>query len=173
MIGHRTAALVLVLLVARVRRVGAGSRNRLRSRPHSSAAPGMGPSAVSRRELAILPHQANLNWQALYESQAAELEQKLGSLLPPDTIAVGHSNGGVVARQWSRNRDVGKPHHVGIAKSGRAVRRSPLRVVRLSRRLCQCHLPRRRRFQPSFATRTIGGGFQHDGRRNSRSASMS
>ena len=56
--------------------------------------------------LAIQPFQVDLDWRALYETQAGQLQQQLGGL-PSDVIAVGHSNGGVIARQWSRNRNVG------------------------------------------------------------------
>jgi pimeloyl-ACP methyl ester carboxylesterase len=64
--------------------------------------------AVSRLTplLAMQPFQVDLDWRALYETQAGQLQQQLGSL-PGDVIAVGHSNGGVIARQWSRNRSVG------------------------------------------------------------------
>jgi pimeloyl-ACP methyl ester carboxylesterase len=64
--------------------------------------------AVSRLTplLAIQPYQVDLDWRALYETQAAQLQQQLGSL-PGNVIAVGHSNGGVIARQWNRSRDVG------------------------------------------------------------------
>ena len=64
--------------------------------------------AVSRFTplLAIQSSQVDLDWRALYETQAAQLQQQLGGL-PGNVIAVGHSNGGVIARQWSRTRDVG------------------------------------------------------------------
>jgi pimeloyl-ACP methyl ester carboxylesterase len=64
--------------------------------------------AVSRLTplLAMQPFQADLDWRALYETQAGQLQQQLGSL-PANVVAVGHSNGGVIARQWSRNRSVG------------------------------------------------------------------
>jgi hypothetical protein len=64
--------------------------------------------AVSRLTplLAIQPNQVDLDWRALYETQASQLQQQLGGL-PGNVIAVGHSNGGVIARQWNRTRDVG------------------------------------------------------------------
>jgi pimeloyl-ACP methyl ester carboxylesterase len=64
--------------------------------------------AVSRLTplLAMQPFQVDLDWRALYETQAGQLQQQLGSL-PANVVAVGHSNGGVIARQWSRNRSVG------------------------------------------------------------------
>jgi pimeloyl-ACP methyl ester carboxylesterase len=64
--------------------------------------------AVSRLTplLAMQPFQVDLDWRALYETQAGQLQQQLGGL-PGDVVAVGHSNGGVIARQWSRSRSVG------------------------------------------------------------------
>jgi pimeloyl-ACP methyl ester carboxylesterase len=56
--------------------------------------------------LAIQPYQVDLDWRAFYETQAAQLQQQIGSV-PANVIAVGHSNGGVIARQWSRTRDLG------------------------------------------------------------------
>src|SRR5262245_52060546 len=56
--------------------------------------------------LAIQPYQVDLDWRAFYETQAGQLQQQLGNL-PANVIAIGHSNGGVIARQWSRMRDVG------------------------------------------------------------------
>jgi hypothetical protein len=56
--------------------------------------------------LAIQPYQVDLDWRALYETQAAQLQQQLGGV-PDDVIAIGHSNGGVIARQWNRSRPVG------------------------------------------------------------------
>jgi pimeloyl-ACP methyl ester carboxylesterase len=56
--------------------------------------------------LAIQPFQVDLDWRALYETQAGQLHQQLGTL-PANVVAVGHSNGGVIARQWSRSRNLG------------------------------------------------------------------
>src|SRR5262249_19243586 len=51
-------------------------------------------------------------------SQANELEQRVGGSVPNDVIAVGHSNGGVVARQWSRSRNVGALITLGSPNQG-------------------------------------------------------
>lgn len=65
--------------------------------------------------LALTPYRPDLAWQRPYSEQAAQLQQQLGSL-PASTIAIGHSNGGVVARQWARSRSlaglvtIGAPH---------------------------------------------------------------
>ena len=69
--------------------------------------------AVSRLTpfLAIQPYQVDLDWRAFYETQAAQVQQQVGSA--GNVIAVGHSNGGVIARQWSRSRDVGASSRLG------------------------------------------------------------
>lgn len=68
--------------------------------------------------LAIQPFQVNTDWRALYETQAAQLEQQLGGQLVGSAIAVGHSNGGVIARQWSRSRDLSSVITLGSPTQG-------------------------------------------------------
>ena len=68
-------------------------------------------------KLAIRPHQPTLDWTTYYESQASSLDQKVPGL-PSDTVAVGHSNGGVVARQWSRKKRLGALITVGSPNQG-------------------------------------------------------
>jgi pimeloyl-ACP methyl ester carboxylesterase len=74
--------------------------------------------ATLRQELAINPLQADLNWQAFFGSQADELERELGAMVPPDAIAVGHRTGGLVSRQWSRNRPLGGLFTLGSPNQG-------------------------------------------------------
>lgn len=56
-----------------------------------------------------------LQWKQPYPNQAFALQEQL-SALPSTVVAVGHSNGGIVAREWSRIRPVhgivtvGTPH---------------------------------------------------------------
>src|SRR4030095_13628287 len=50
--------------------------------------------------VSISPYRPDLNWRSTFESQAGNLQGALG-WLPDSTVAVGHSNGGLVARQWS------------------------------------------------------------------------
>ncbi len=51
--------------------------------------------------LQIAPRRPSVSWQRSLESQGDELQAQFGSL-PGSTLAVGHSLGGLVARQWSR-----------------------------------------------------------------------
>ncbi|MGE3471211.1 MAG: hypothetical protein AB7O28_12745 [Vicinamibacterales bacterium] len=65
--------------------------------------------------LAITPHVVDLPSVATIETQAGQLQAAKG-WLPPSTLAVAHSQGGLVARQWSRTRNLdglitlGTPH---------------------------------------------------------------
>lgn len=58
-------------------------------------------SAADRLQqyLAIAPHRPSLTGPS-YGDQANELQARLGGL-PGTTVAVGHSNGGIVSRHWS------------------------------------------------------------------------
>ncbi len=85
---------------------------------HGFAAEGSDWAATAdrlRQSLAIDPHLPTLSWRQSYEQQAEALHASLGEL-PGSTVAVAHSNGGVVARQWSRHRPlngivtIGTPH---------------------------------------------------------------
>lgn len=83
-----------------------------------ASGPGTWNGAASRLAgaLAIEPHVPGLSWHATYEQQASELQQQLW-WLPASTVAIGHSNGGLVARRWSRHHDLagivtlGSPNH--------------------------------------------------------------
>jgi pimeloyl-ACP methyl ester carboxylesterase len=49
----------------------------------------------------IVPYTPNTNWRSSIESQANEVQRAVGGL-PSSSLVVGHSAGGIVARQWSR-----------------------------------------------------------------------
>lgn len=76
-------------------------------------------------ELRITPHRTDTAWQWWLESQADQLQARFGNL-PANTIAIGHSNGGLVARQWSKSRHLkgivtmGTPHE-GALMAARAL----------------------------------------------------
>ena len=70
-----------------------------------------------RGAVALQPHIPPLPWREEYGRQASELESRAEyRTLPPSTVVVGHSNGGVVAREWSRLHringivTIGTPH---------------------------------------------------------------
>ena len=81
------------------------------------------------RQLTVTVYNPSLmNWRALFPDQATQLQQKLPGIAGVPVV-VGHSNGGIVAREWSKIRPVkglltlsspnqGAPRH-GI-KAGRA-----------------------------------------------------
>ena len=66
----------------------------------------------------IAPHRPSLDWHESYQRQAGQLVSSpaLAALPSNRTVAIGHSNGGVVAREWSRSRalsgivTLGTPH---------------------------------------------------------------
>jgi len=67
--------------------------------------------------LQITPHLVDLPSTSVFEQQTAVLHAAKGSL-PAHTIAVGHSNGGIVSRQWSRSRPLGGILTLGTAHTG-------------------------------------------------------
>jgi pimeloyl-ACP methyl ester carboxylesterase len=74
------------------------------------------------QQLRITAYAANLDWRDWYENQARTLQSSAAGL-PVSTIAVGHSNGGVVAREWSKWRPLrsivtlGAPHEGALLAS--------------------------------------------------------
>ncbi|HXH05490.1 MAG TPA: hypothetical protein VNI83_02755 [Vicinamibacterales bacterium] len=54
----------------------------------------------------ITPLRPDLPWREEFPAQASQLQAALGRL-PESTIAIGHSNGGLVAREWSRAQRLG------------------------------------------------------------------
>jgi pimeloyl-ACP methyl ester carboxylesterase len=52
-------------------------------------------------ELAIAAYRPNPDWRSTFGDQAKAVEQSISGV-PGAPIAIGHSNGGVVARDWSR-----------------------------------------------------------------------
>jgi pimeloyl-ACP methyl ester carboxylesterase len=69
---------------------------------------------------AIQPYLPPVSWKEKFETQAKQVEQQL-SALATNSIAVGHSNGGVVAREWARMRQLG-----GIVTIGTPHRGTPI-----------------------------------------------
>jgi pimeloyl-ACP methyl ester carboxylesterase len=70
-----------------------------------------------RAELAISPYVPNLPWAEPFGTQAGRLQSQLGTL-PASTIAVGHSNGGIVSRQWSTQHSLSGVVTVGSPQRG-------------------------------------------------------
>ena len=57
-------------------------------------------------DFAVDVYRRDTNWQDSFENQAGEMNASFGGL-PASTIAVGHSNGGMVARVWNGSRPFG------------------------------------------------------------------
>lgn len=68
-------------------------------------------------QLAIEPHLPPVSWEATYETQASQVQGRLW-WLPASTVAIGHSNGGIVAREWSRHRPLGGLVTLGTPNQG-------------------------------------------------------
>lgn len=72
-----------------------------------------------RTVVAIQPHIPSLPWSSEFEKQAKDLQSKTEySTLPTDAVAVGHSNGGLVAREWIRSRRLGGIATIGTPHGG-------------------------------------------------------
>ena len=67
-----------------------------------------------RGALEISTYVPALPWADHFETQAGDLQRQLGSL-PTNALAIGHSNGGIVSRQWSMQHPLG-----GIVTAGPA-----------------------------------------------------
>jgi pimeloyl-ACP methyl ester carboxylesterase len=70
-----------------------------------------------QQQLAIRPYIPGLSWREIIETQARELQNQFGGL-PASTVAIGHSNGGLVARQWSQQHPVRALLTVGTPNTG-------------------------------------------------------
>ncbi len=55
------------------------------------------------RQLAVTVYNPTVDWQRVFPEQAAQLHAKLPGVPGVPTV-VGHSNGGVVAREWSKTK---------------------------------------------------------------------
>lgn len=70
-----------------------------------------------RNQLEITTYVPAVPWAAGFETQAGSLQQQLGNL-PSSTVAIGHSNGGIASREWSRHRALSGVMTVGSPQSG-------------------------------------------------------
>jgi pimeloyl-ACP methyl ester carboxylesterase len=57
------------------------------------------------RQLAVTTYNPTVGWQQLFPAQAAQLQGALPGV-PGLPVVVGHSNGGVVAREWSKTKPI-------------------------------------------------------------------
>lgn len=74
-------------------------------------------AARLQAELSATPYRWTTEWRGGYASQADQIRWNLGGL-PSSTVLLGHSNGGVIAREVSRNRDVGAVVTLGAPNAG-------------------------------------------------------
>jgi pimeloyl-ACP methyl ester carboxylesterase len=74
-------------------------------------------AARLQTRLAITPQTPTINWRDDFPTQASSLESQLSSL-PASPVAVGHSNGGLASRQWSRQHPLGGLVTLGTPNQG-------------------------------------------------------
>src|SRR5215212_15352 len=110
-----TAGLLLVVTVAPV----AQAQDRPVAFIHGLASTGetwQSTADALQQQLALQAFRPNPSWSDTFQDQAAQVQNAIGGL-SSSTIAVGHSNGGLVSRQWSRMRyldglvTLGTPNH--------------------------------------------------------------
>ena len=65
----------------------------------------------------IAPYLPKVSWKEKFENQGKQVQNQLTSLAT-NSIAVGHSNGGVVAREWARLRQLGGIVTIGTPHRG-------------------------------------------------------
>ena len=70
-----------------------------------------------QQQLALQAYRPNPSWVGTFQDQAAQVQNEIGGL-PSSTIAVGHSNGGLVSRQWSRTHYLDGLVTLGTPNSG-------------------------------------------------------
>ena len=70
-----------------------------------------------RNGLEISTYVPGVPWTQHFETQAGNLQSQLSNL-PASTVAIGHSNGGIVSRQWSRQHPLSGLLTVGAPQQG-------------------------------------------------------
>ena len=85
---------------------------------HSDAGGWVATAERLRMRAAITVHTPTVNWRATFADQVNELAgpRRRSPLFPASSMAIGHSNGGLVAREWARRGSldgvvtIGTPH---------------------------------------------------------------
>ena len=115
----RVVAFVVLALVA-----SAGTRPVAQDRPvvfvHGvGSSPDTWQDTAARLQgtLQIVPGLATVTWRNSLESQGNELQSQFGAF-PGSTIAIGHSLGGIVSRQWGRQHQLAGVITVGSPNRG-------------------------------------------------------
>jgi pimeloyl-ACP methyl ester carboxylesterase len=129
----RRASLVAVAIVSAGLRMApdAEAQNRNAVFIHGFGAEASDWAATADRlkaSVAITPHLPAIKWREKYETQAKTLHsQPAYQGLPTNAVAIGHSNGGIVAREWSKLHRLGGivtlgTPHLGAPIMGNLVR---------------------------------------------------
>ena len=86
------------------------------------------------QQVRITAYAAHLNWADWYENQGRAL-QSAAAGLPASTIAVGHSNGGIVAREWSKWRPLRSIVTLGTPHEGALLAQRAISVIGVNQQL--------------------------------------
>jgi len=86
------------------------------------------------QQVRITAQVPTLDWRDWYENQARSLQSGFAGL-PTSTIAVGHSNGGIVAREWSKWRPLRSIVTLGTPHEGALLAERALSVISLNQQL--------------------------------------
>jgi pimeloyl-ACP methyl ester carboxylesterase len=115
---HRIIGTGIVLVVGLAAPVAAQERPAVFVHGLGSS-PGTWQGAADRLRgsLNISTYVPGVPWAEHFETQAGSLQAQL-SMLPANTIAIGHSNGGIASRQWSAHRPIGGVITVGSPQQG-------------------------------------------------------
>lgn len=70
-----------------------------------------------RKELQITTYVPGVPWADQFETQAGSLQAQLSNL-PASAVAIGHSNGGIASREWSRHHPLSGVVTVGSPQRG-------------------------------------------------------
>ncbi len=120
MIARGVVVLLLVQLTSLALALRAGAQDIPVVFVHGIYSNGETWRATSQRLASVMqiqPSVAELPSTAVLETQTATLDGQMRSL-PANTIAVGHSQGGLIARQWSRSRPLGGILTLGTPHGG-------------------------------------------------------
>jgi pimeloyl-ACP methyl ester carboxylesterase len=86
------------------------------------------------QQVRITTQVPTLDWRDWYENQGRSLQSRFASL-PASTIAVGHSNGGIVAREWSKWRPLRSIVTLGTPHEGAFLAQRALDIVHVNQQL--------------------------------------
>jgi pimeloyl-ACP methyl ester carboxylesterase len=86
------------------------------------------------QDVRITAHVPTLDWRDWYENQGRSLQSAYAGL-PASTVAVGHSNGGIVAREWSKWRPLRSIVTLGTPHEGALLAERAISVIHVNQQV--------------------------------------